>query len=193
MFPGDQKPFTQMQKVVDFFERESIQYRIVGSMASIVYGETRMTNDVDILVDLPLEQAEALSREFPPPEYYVSLEAMQQAIKSRHQFNIIYVDTGFKVDIMIPSNTEFSQLDITLGQRHAKEGVFNAMFATPENVILKKLQFFKEGGSDKHLRDIAGILNTQGDKIDQDYLDKWAAELGVVEELEVVRRKLSEN
>lgn len=193
MFPGDQKPYAQMQKMVDFLEKESIQYRIVGSMASIIYGESRMTNDVDILVNLPLEQAEALCREFPPPEYYVSLEAVRQAIKSRHQFNIIYIDTGFKIDMMLPSQTEFSQLDITLGQRHIQEGVYNAMFAAPENVMLKKLQYFKEGGSEKHLRDIAGVMNIQGDKIDQDYLNKWAAELGVVDELELVRRKLSEN
>ena len=59
-------------------------------------------------------------------------------------------------------------------------------------MILKKLFYFKEGGSDKHLRDVAGIILIQGEKIDQAYLDEWAAKLGVADELRLVRERLRE-
>ncbi len=192
MSASDLKPYELMQKVADFLERESTPYRIVGSMASIIYGEPRFTNDVDVLVDLPHEKVDALCREFPPPDYYVSAEAAREAIAKRHQFNILHMPTGLKVDMILPADTEFSRLDISHGQRIESEGFYNALFASPENVILKKLCYFQQGGSDKHLRDIAGILLIQGEKIDQAYLDKWAAKLGVMDELDFARERLRE-
>ncbi len=63
-------------------------------------------------------------------------------------------------------------------------------FSSAEDVILKKLVFFHLGGSEKHLRDISGVLLVQGDRIDQAYLDNWAEKLGVTQELELVRHKL---
>jgi hypothetical protein len=189
---SDLKPYQLMQKVADFLERRSTPYRIVGSMASIVYGEPRFTNDVDVLVDLPREQVDALCGEFPPPDYYVSADAVRQAIANRHQFNILHIPSGLKVDMILAVDTEFGRLDLSQGQRIKSEGAYNARFASPENVILKKLSYFQEGGSDKHLRDVAGIILIQGEKIDQAYLDKWAAKLGVGDELRIVRERLRE-
>lgn len=41
-----------MQRMADFFEREEILYRVVGSLASMAYGEPRFTNDIDIAAEL---------------------------------------------------------------------------------------------------------------------------------------------
>ncbi|MCA9022227.1 MAG: hypothetical protein KDA74_18890 [Planctomycetaceae bacterium] len=176
--------------MVDFLERESIPYRIVGSMASIIYGEPRFTNDVDILVDLTSEKIEPLCQEFSLPDYYVSAKTAQEAIVSRKQFNILHFPTGFKVDLILTTDSDFSRLDISLGKRITSAGFYDAMFASPENVILKKLLFFQQGGSDKHLRDCASILLVQGETIDQKYLDQWAEQLGVSDELGLVRSSL---
>jgi len=67
-----------------------------------------------------------------------------------------------------------------------------AWFASAEDLILKKLVFFQMGCSDKHLRDISGVMLVQGDSIDQGYLDEWAEKLGVNEELDIVRRRIRE-
>lgn len=190
MSASDLKPHELMQKVADFLQRESTPYRIVGSMASIVYGDPRFTNDVDVLVDLRGETVDALCREFSPPDYYVSAQAAQEAIAKRHQFNILHIPSGLKVDMILSTDTEFSRLDLSQGPRIKNEGFYNALFASAENVILKKLLYFQEGGSDKHLRDIGGILSIQGEKIDQAYLDEWATKLGVAEELQLVREQL---
>lgn len=184
------KPYVLMQTIVDFLERESVPYRIVGSMASIIYGEPRFTNDVDILVDLRSEKIGLLCQEFSPPEYYVSAKAAQEAITTRKQFNILHLPTGFKADLILTTDTKFSRLDITQGKRVTSAGFYDAMFASPENVILKKLLFYQQGGSEKHLRDCASILLVQGEKIDQSYLDEWADELGVSEELRLTRSSL---
>jgi hypothetical protein len=192
MSASELKPYQLMQKVADFLERESTPYRIVGSMASIVYGEPRFTNDVDVLVDLRPEKVDAVCREFPPPDYYVSAAAAREAIAKRHQFNILHMPSGLKVGMILSTDTEFGRLDLSQGQRFKSEGFYNAAFASPENVILKKLSYFQEGGSDKHLRDIAGMFLIQGEKIDQAFLDEWAAKLGVADELQLVREQLRE-
>lgn len=80
---SDLKPYELMQTVVNFLERESVPYRIVGSMASMIYGEPRFTNDVDILVDLSLDKIDALCQEFSPPDFYISAEAAREAVTTR--------------------------------------------------------------------------------------------------------------
>jgi hypothetical protein len=62
------------------------------------------------------------------------------------------------------------------------------MFISPEDVILNKLLFYKEGGVDKHARDIAGVLRISGDSLDVNYLNTWAKQLGVEDELAAIRR-----
>ena len=175
-----------MQKAADFFEREGVPYRVVGSMASIAYGEMRFTNDVDILVDLNPELAEAIGEEFPAPEFYVSIPAIRDAIRRRRQFNIIHTTSGMNLDIIQRRDTEFSQLDITHGRRLSSPGLYDAWFGTPENVILMKLWYYQDGGSEKHLRDIASILLIQGTKIDREYIAHWAHKLVVAAEWQIV-------
>lgn len=192
MSESDVKPYELMQKVVDFCERESILYRIVGSMASMAYGEPRFTNDVDVLVDLPLHKVDALCQEFPAPDYFIAPHAVRQAIIRRHQFNILHIPMGLKVDMILTDGSEFDRLNLQEGPRLTQEGRYDALFASAENVLLKKLVYFQDGGSEKHLRDIAGMLSVVGDAINQDYLDQWAAKLGVVEELELVRQRIRE-
>ena len=189
MSKAELKPHELMQKVADFLERESVPYRIVGSMASMAYGEPRFTNDVDVLVDLSMDKVDALCREFPSPDYFVSPHAVRQAISSRHQFNILHIPAGLKVDMILSEDSEFDRLNLNSGQRLTCEGAYDALFASPENVILKKLVYYQEGGSEKHLRDIGSMLAIQGDQIDHTYLDEWASELGVVEELRLVKQQ----
>ena len=188
----DLQPYELMQKAATFFERHDVPYRIVGSIASMAYSEPRFTNDIDILVDLRDDLVELIEHEFPLPEYYVSPDAARSAIRDRRQFNVIHIPSGLKLDIIQRKDTEFGRLDISHGQRLKSDGFYDAWFASPENVILMKLRFFKEGGSDKHLRDTASILLVQGSRIDRTYVTKWSKQLGVSEEWQLVCQKADE-
>lgn len=187
---ADLTPFELMQKAADCFERLGVPYRIVGSMASMAYSEPRFTNDIDFLVDLKPEHVPALDAEFPGPDFYLSTTAAADAIRQRRQFNVIHIPSGLKLDIIQRKETEFSQLDITHGQRLTNQGYYDAWFGSPENVILMKLRYFQEGGSGKHLRDIASVLLVQDQAIDRNYITGWAAKLGVLAEWELVRQRV---
>jgi hypothetical protein len=179
-----------LQKATDFLERLGVPYRIVGSMASMAYGEIRFTNDIDILVDLSETHAEAFASEFPEPDYYVSIPAIREAIRRASQFNILHLPSGLKIDCIQKKDTEFGRRDIEQGRRIKSEGLYDAWFGSPENIILMKLRHYQESGSEKHLRDIASILLVQGDSIDLADIHDWATRLGVATEWQTVHDRV---
>jgi hypothetical protein len=107
----------------------------------MAYGEPRFTNDVDVLVDLSMEKVDARCQEFRSPDYFGAPHAVRLAISSRHQFNILHIPAGLKVDMILSADTEFDRLNLNSGQRLRSEGEYDALFASPENVILKKLVY----------------------------------------------------
>lgn len=168
-------------------DRLNVNYLVTGSMATITYGETRFTNDVDIVAEFDESHIEALCKAFPGPDYFCSEAAMRSAIKRRFQFNIIHPSSGLKIDFMVPDNDAFNQSRLSRGQLIELDDTGNtARFASAEDAILKKLQYFQQGGSDKHLRDIRGVMLVQGNAIDVDYLKEWATYLKVEIELNQV-------
>jgi len=160
-------------------ERLNVPYFVTGSIATIYYGEPRFTNDIDVVAALPIGKAPDFRKAFPAPEFYVSEEAIRQAIQQHGQFNILRPATGLKVDVMIPEDTPFNRSRFARVTRVRPSADFEASFAAAEDVIIKKLEYYREGGSEKHLRDITGVLKISGSRIDRNYIGDWASRLGL--------------
>jgi hypothetical protein len=167
--------------LAETFERLQLPYLVTGSTATIAYGEPRFTNDIDVVVDLPASQIDALLTAFPDDQFYISRSAVEAAVARQHQFNIIHPTSGLKVDVIVASHSEFDRTRLRRARRLPVLKDRDVSFASPEDVILKKMQYFEEGGSEKHLRDIAGVLLIQGEDIDRDYIKSWAQRLGLAE------------
>jgi len=91
-----------LQKVITAFEELNIDYIVTGAVASMAYGEPRLTNDIDIVADIKMEQLILLEQYFPHDEFYFDIEMVREAIIHQSQFNIIHPGSGLKVDVMIP-------------------------------------------------------------------------------------------
>jgi hypothetical protein len=193
MNPAELQPHELMQLVAEFFESQKIQYRVVGSMASMAYGEPRFTNDVDIVADLSEAQIPVLCAAFPAPDYYLSANAVRDAIHHRTQFNIIHPASGLKVDVIVPQETEFARSEMKRARRITSEGEYSAWFGSPEDVILNKLRYFQLGGSEKHLRDIAGMIKLLRENLDRGYIVEWAGKLGVMAEWQLILDQLRQH
>lgn len=152
-----------------------VRYLVSGSVASMLYGEPRVTHDIDFVVFLRTEQAAKLPEVFPPPEFYVppaSVIAVEMARERRGHFNVIHADSGLKADFYIADRDEL----YAWAFRHAKQysiGQTTVSLAPPEYVILRKLEYYREGGSEKHLRDIRSMLAISGEQIDRAVLNDW--------------------
>ena len=179
--------------LVTALENLNLPYFITGSTVTIFYGEPRFTNDIDVVVDLPGEEVSAFCRRFPDGDFYVSEEAVRDAVARRSQFNIIHPRSGLKIDVMIPSSSEFDKSRFARVRRVQAGADWDAAFAAPEDAIIKKLEHYREGGSDKHLRDIAGVLKTSRSEIDLAYIERWTTELGLTEVWHSVRKRVLED
>ena len=168
-----------LKYAIEVLECQDLTYMIVGSFASIAFGEPRLTHDIDIVILLAGEQVEKLCSAFPDPEFYVSLTAARGAISARGQFNVIHPTSGNKIDFIVARNDAWGKSQLARAVRKPILAGCEANVAAPEDVILGKLLYYKEGGSDKHLRDIAGMLQVSGDEIDCSYVDNWAKSLDV--------------
>lgn len=166
--------------VIDILEGLNIPYMVTGSIASMAYGEPRLTIDMDIVIDLSMEMAEKFCSRFKTEEdFYVHLDSVLEAIRQRGHFNIIHVPSGSKVDFYQLKKDPLSQDIFRRKHKESFDEKRLASFSSPEDVIINKLIFYDEGKSEKHLRDIRGMLHVSGDKLDIPYLEKRLKELGL--------------
>jgi hypothetical protein len=156
-----------------------VRYFITGSIASMAYGESRLTNDIDIVADLTAPLLPPFLKAFPEEHFYVSPEAAAQAVRTQGQFNVIHGESGLKVDVIIPKPSALDRVCLDRARRLTFEPGFEPLFSSPEDIIIKKMDFYREGGSEKHLRDITGILKGGSVEVDRAYIGDWAARLGL--------------
>ncbi len=166
-----------LRRIVEVLEELGLPYLVTGSTATIFYGEPRFTADIDVVVQLPAKRIPDLVRAFAGDEFYLDEESVRRAVAKRRQFNIIHPASGLKIELMIPGNGPFDRSRFTRGRRVRPSEDYEAVFASPEDVILKKLESYREGGSEKHLRDIASVIKISGETLDFGYLERWAQEL----------------
>lgn len=170
-----------LSRTIAILERIGIPYMVVGSVASSTYGDPRMTRDIDIVVDLDEASAQQLCDAFPPDDYYVSREAALDATLHRTQFNVLHPDSANKIDFMVAGHDAWGREQVRRRQRVLILPDTEGFAASPEDIILSKMRYYQEGGSEKHLRDISSMLTISRDRIDRAYIERWAATLGVTQ------------
>jgi hypothetical protein len=174
-------PGELLHKTVEALEQAGVPYLVTGSVASTAWGEPRLTNDIDIVADLRPRSLETFLSKFGADEYYYSPEAAGEAVRSRDQFNIIHSGSGLKVDVILKKDTPFDDSRFGRARRIHPAESYTAVFAAPEDVILKKMEYHRQGGSEKHVRDILGIVRVSDQELDRDYIASWAKRLGLLD------------
>ena len=170
-----------LRYVIRVLEESGITYMVVGSFSSSSYGEPRFTQDIDIVVQLAEEQMDRLCAAFPPGEFYVTQEAVSRAVREEDQFNVIHPASGTKVDFIIARSDRWGREQLRRRRRVLLFPDLEGYVASPEDTIIGKMLYYLEGGSEKHLRDITGILKVSGHELDRDYITRWADELRLSE------------
>ena len=173
------------------FNKLGLRYMVTGSVAGTIYGEPRLTHDVDIVLALENNQIPSLCTEFSLDEFYCpppEVIAIEQKRSMRGHFNLIHHKTGFKADIYLAGEDDLNLWGLARRQEIVFEGE-TLFFASVEYVILRKLQYYRDGGSEKHLRDIRGMLSVSADRIDRQELEVRVDALGLIREW----NKIAEN
>lgn len=180
-----QRDFFKM--IVGLLSDAGIEYMVSGSIASTIHGESRTTNDIDIVIDPDKQKLEKFLNSI-GDGYCVSKAEVIDAMNNRSMFNIIDVECGWKIDLIIKKTPPFSILEF---RRKRKAEVLGtpAFIVSPEDSILSKLVWSKDTQSQTQGRDVLGILASQYNRLDFEYLKDWAKRLDVSDALnELIRQ-----
>lgn len=155
-------------------------YMVTGATAAIIYGQPRVTNNLDVVLSLSDAGRTALLTAFSEKEFYVPPESViraEQARLHRGHFNLIHHESGYKADVYLAGSDPLHALALERRRRIRWSDDLELWVAPPEYVVLRKMEFFREGGSAKHPADIQAIREITG--VDEVALAPWIERLGL--------------
>lgn len=176
-----------LKAVVDSLDAAAIPHMVAGSFASSLHGLARSTADIDIVLDPTNDALDDFVEGLDPVRFYVDRASARRALIQRDQFNVVDLQTGWKVDPIVRKDRPFSASEF---RRRTSTEIFGVttFVATAEDTIIAKLEWTSIGGSDRQGRDVVEILRIQRGDLDDGYLDHWAVELGLSDQLDQARR-----
>lgn len=174
--------------VVNAFNKLGILYYIGGSVASSAYGLARATMNVDFVSNISNQHVSKFVKII-ERAYYIDENMILDAIKNKSFFNLIHLETMLKVDIFIVKDNEYHKNTLQQKKKNILDEdkqITEVYFASAEDVILSKLQWFRMGGniSERQWKDVLGVINVQQESLNIDYLKHWAQELDLADLLD---------
>jgi hypothetical protein len=170
---------TQVPSLIGLFvaplNRAGIEYMVTGGLAAVVYGHPRLTLDVDLVMRLSSRDAAAFATLWPPDEFYsppAEVIEEERARPAHGHFNVIHNESMMRADVYLAGTDELNAWGLQHRVIRQVEGEA-VQFAPIESVIVSKLRYFQIGGSDRHLRDIARMMEVSGSDVDVPTLDRW--------------------
>jgi hypothetical protein len=180
-----------LSPVIEALEALGVGHYVGGSVASSVHGIPRTSIDADVIADLGLEHVAPLAERL-RDRYYLDEGRIQASVEARRSFNLIHLDTMFKIDVFVSKRRPYDLEALRRAQPEAVESGPSARrfpVASAEDTVLAKLEWFRAGGevSDRQWTDIVGVLRARGGDLDVGYLERWASILGVRDLLDRAR------
>jgi hypothetical protein len=171
--------------VINKLEKAKIPYMLTGAIAVSYWGFPRTTHDIDIVIEAKKEDKEKIAALF-KKDFYISPEAIEDAIEKNFAFNIIHFKSGLKINFWLVKKDLFGESSF---KRRLRKKIFNKeiFIISPEDLILNKLLNYKETSSIRHLEDVQSILKTS--KVDLKYIKKWTKKLSLSKILSEILEK----
>ncbi|MEO6590393.1 MAG: hypothetical protein ABIP06_13930 [Pyrinomonadaceae bacterium] len=177
-----------LKDVTDRFEKLEIPYMLSGSMAMVCYAMMRMTNDIDIVIEAKMDDAEKIIKEF-ESDYYIPQGRVRDAISRKLMFNMLHSTKIVKVDCVLRKDDEFQKLAFS-NRKKITFTDFDVWTIIRDDLILSKLNWAKTSKSEMQMRDIASIIRNG---YDEEYVKVWAEKLGTKDLLKDCIELLNKN
>jgi hypothetical protein len=168
-----------LRVVSERLEQALIPFMLTGSFAMAYYGKPRMTRDLDIVVALDEDDVNGIVAAL-SPDFYIDADSVRSAVLSQRLFNLMHLATSIKVDLIVRKGAEYRQVEFARRQPVQMHGV-KTWIVSREDLILSKLVWAKDSGSELQLRDVRTLVDPS---MDHSYLQRWAARLGVSDALD---------
>ena len=173
-----------LKLVIEALNAAGVEYLIGGAIAEWAWGEPRATQDLDLVVNIPIKSVNKLSKELKKRDMLIPAEIILDNIledRADLPINAIHMYSGLKADLY--PLREGDELRQSAFQRRERVDygppIGKVYIHSPEDLILYKLIYFGLSQQSKHSRDIAAILRAKKNELDLDYIEQWATRLGL--------------
>lgn len=167
-----------IRRIVEALDRAGIPYMLTGSFASSYHGVPRASQDIDLVIAPGEEELRLLVGSLPKSEYYADLGMALEAARRESQCNILDLVTGWKADLIFRKSRPFSLAEFDRRTEADFQGL-RVFVASPEDVVLSKLEWAKKSESQRQIEDAAGLLRARDAELDREYIARWVRELGL--------------
>jgi hypothetical protein len=173
-----------LKLVLDALKAAHIDYLIGGAIAEWAWGEPRATQDIDIVINLPIGSVGKLSKALEKRDMLVPAEIILDTLledRADIPINAIHIHSGLKADLYPVRSGDELRLSAFQRRQRIDYGppIGRVYVHSPEDLILYKLLYFNISQQPKHSRDIAAILRAKRDQMDFGYIEKWTTRLGL--------------
>ncbi len=174
-----------LKLVLDALEAAGVEYLIGGAIAEWAWGEPRATQDLDLVVNIPIKSVNKLSKELKKRDMLIPPEIILDNIledRADIPINAIHMYSGLKADLYpVREGDELRQSAFQRRQQVDYGPPIGKVYIhAPEDLILYKLMYFGLSQQSKHSRDIAAILKSKKNELDLNYIESWATRLGLM-------------
>jgi predicted nucleotidyltransferase len=168
-----------LREIVARLEALEIAYMLVGSVAALAHGRSRSTQDFDLVIEADASAVRDLVRSLPDERFYASEDAAIEALRHQTQFNVIDMETGWKIDLIPRKARRFSEIEFSRRTRIDVLGL-PIFVASLEDTIVSKLEWAQAaGGSERQLEDVRALLQLGGERVDLQYVRHWVEALAL--------------
>jgi hypothetical protein len=172
-----------LKDVARRLEGAAIPYMLTGSLAANFYTVPRMTRDIDLVVALLLNDVARLVEAF-GQDYYCDESMVRDAVRRRGMVNLIHQTQLVKIDLVVRKESEYRRLEFERRRRLTLDGQ-SFWVVSPEDLVISKLEWARDGESSVQLRDVKNLLSTP--LLDMPYVEKWVRALGLESVFQRVR------
>ena len=181
-----------LKLILDALKASKVEYLIGGAIAEWAWGEPRATQDLDIVINLPIKAIGRFSRELEKRDMLVPADIILDTMmedRADIPLNAIHMYSGLKADLYLMRDGD--ELRQSAFQRRLLVDygppIGEVYVHSPEDLILYKLMYLGLSGQPKHARDIAAILKAKKDQLDYGYIESWVVRLGLISVWQEIR------
>jgi hypothetical protein len=173
-----------LKLMLEALEAAGVEYLIGGAIAEWAWGEPRATQDLDIVINLPIKSVGKFSKELEKRKMLVPADIILDTMmedRADIPLNAIHMYSGLKADLYLMRDGDVLRQSAFQRRQLVDYGppIGKVFVHSPEDLILYKLMYLGLSGQPKHARDIAAILRAKKDQVDFGYIEKWVAQLGM--------------